>query len=192
MAERLAAGLDALPAHAVVISDWEQLTALWYYQKVEGRRPDVQLVYPVERLAEFTAGQNEICLTRSLPVGPEWHPTNVGPIVWLQRQPSFTVPDQITPVGTALLTPAGQPVLELAGYQAESDCIRRTLCSPDITWRALADLHDDYAVSLHILTEQWQQVWSQDSAAPVLGMYPYLTLGQGRSSARLSRAGASP
>jgi len=41
-----------------------------------------------------------------------------------------------------------------------------------IIWRALADLHDDYAVSLHILTEQWHQVWSQDSAAPVLGMYP--------------------
>ncbi len=172
-AERLASGLEGLPPNAVVISDWEQMTILWYYQHVEGRRPDVELVYPVERLADFTAGQREICLTRSLPVGAEWHPTNVGPLVWLQRQPARTVPDAATPVGTALYTPDGQPVLELSGYQMDSDVYAASQYAPlVISWRALANLKDDYALSLHILDEQWRPIWTQDSAAPVLGMYP--------------------
>ena len=173
MGERLASGLSALPQNATVISDWEQETVFWYYQQVEGRRPDLQLVYPVERLADLAATGREICLARSLPVGPEWHPTNLGPLVWLQRQPAFAIPEQVTPVGTALYTTAGQAILELYGYQAEADTYAAGRYAPlTLTWRALTNVPDDYSVSLHVLTEAWEPVWSQDSAASVLGMYP--------------------
>ncbi len=173
MGERLASGMETLPPNATVIGDWEQITTLWYYQHVEGRRPDLQLVYPVERLADLASSGREICVTRNLPVGKEWHPTNVGGLVWLQRQPAMVIPEQITPVGTALYTPDDQPILELAGYQAESDVYPAGHYAPLLlTWRALNNIPDDYSLSLHVLTEDWQQVWSQDIAAPVLGMYP--------------------
>ena len=171
--ERLASGLESLPSNAVVISDWEQMTILWYYQDVEGRRPDVELVYPVERLKDFTAGERDVCLARNLPVGPEWHPTSAGALACLQRKATLTAPEQATPVGTALYTPEGQAVLELAGYQIEGDVYAAGRYAPVVlTWRALTNVADDYAISLHILDEQWQPVWAQDIAAPVLGMYP--------------------
>ena len=85
---------------------------------VIGRSLPAPLRYPVERLGDFAASEREVCLTRNLPVGEAWRPTNVGALVWLQRQPAFTVPERVTPLGTALYTPEGQPVLELAGYEA--------------------------------------------------------------------------
>jgi hypothetical protein len=173
MSERLAAGMSDLPLNAVVIGDWEQLTVLWYYQKVEHRRPDLTILYPIDRLADYAAGDDEIVLARHMPVGAEWHPTNVGALVRLQRQPGFAVPDHITPVGAALYTEDNQPRLELVGHAAESDVYAAGRYAPLlITWRALTNIAEDYSISLHILDENWQQLWSQDIAAPVLGMYP--------------------
>lgn len=171
--ERLAAGMADLPPNAVLLADWEQLTILWYYQKVEGRRPDLTLIYPLDRLADYSVGQREICLARHLPVGKEWHPTAIGALVHLQRRPNMAVPQDIIPLGTALLTAEGQPCLELVGYRGGRDVITAGQHVPLLlTWRALVDALEDYSISLHILDERWQQVWARDIGAPVLGMYP--------------------
>lgn len=170
--ERLAAGMANLPPNAVLLADWEQLTILWYYQKVEGCRPDLTLIYPLDRLADYSASQREICLARHLPVGAEWHPTNIGALVHLQRQPSMTVPQGITPLETVLLTVEGQPRLELVGYRGGGDAIKAGQHVPLLlTWRALVDAPEDYSISLRIM-EGSRQVWARDIGAPVLGMYP--------------------
>jgi hypothetical protein len=173
MGDRLAARMGDLPPKALVLADWEQLTILWYKQKVEGLRPDLTLIYPIDRLEEFAGGDRPLCLARLLPVSREWHPANIGPLVCLSHEPGSAVPEGFTRLGTSLFTPEREPRLELVAYRID----RTTLASGQyiplvLAWRALMQHPEDYSISLHILTEDWQQVWAQDIAAPVLGMYP--------------------
>lgn len=172
LGERLAAGMDDLPRDAAVIGDWEQITVLWYYQKVEGRRPDLELIYPIERLADYIGGDRPACVTRSVTVGPEWHLNNVGPLVCLTREPMLALPGDAIPLGKLLYAADRRPALELAAYRWPDSRWRSGAYAPlTLIWRAAGERRPDLHVSLHILDEQWQQVWAEDSA-PVLGMYP--------------------
>ena len=164
--------MNDLPENAVVIGDWEQATVFWCYQQVEGRRPDLGIVYPSDRLGVYAGGSRPICLARSVSVGPEWHPSAVGPLACLARQTATSLPAGATPLGLALQTPDGRPALELAAYHLSAPtCYAGSYAPLTLVWRALGDRREDYYVSLHILDEQWRQVWAED-AAPVLGMYP--------------------
>jgi hypothetical protein len=172
LGERLAAGMDDLPADAVVIGDWEQATILWYYQQVEGRRPDLEIVYPIERLADYLGGRRPVCLARSAPVGPEWRIGSVGALACLTQQPARTLPAGVTPIGAALYTPDKQPALELAAAHLAAPAYRPGSYAPlTLVWRAAGERRPDYQMSLHILDEQWRQLWAADSG-PVLGIYP--------------------
>ncbi|MBN1427594.1 MAG: DUF2723 domain-containing protein [Anaerolineae bacterium] len=173
MGDRLVARMIDLPQDAVVLADWEQLTSLWYKQKVEGVRPDLTLIYPIERLGDFDADDRPICLARMLPIGEEWHPTNIGPLVCLNHKPVVTIPKDFMPLDKLLLTPDGDPQLELAAYRLDQSTISAGQYVPLVlAWRAPIAHPKDYSISLRILTEDWQPVWSADIAAPVLGMYP--------------------
>lgn len=172
MAERLASGMRRLPQDAVVVSDWEQLTVLWYKQHVDGWRPDVQLVYPIERLGEFLGGQRPVCLSRGLPVPEGWHVTNVDALACLQAEPSVDLPTDLTPLGVALHDEGGRAVLELAGYRMAAATPRGRQVPLVITWRALDAIGADYSLSLRLLDEAGEQVWQYDTQHPVLGMYP--------------------
>ncbi len=171
--ERFAAGMNELPPNAIVVCDWEQATVLWYYQQVEKRRPDIRIVYPIERWTDYAVGHAPLCLARSLPVGAEWHATNVGPLVCLQARPNFTVPVGTIPTGHKLFTSEGEPRLELVGYKVAGAMFPAGTYVPlTLIWRALTGHLDDYAISLRILNERGEQLWAQDLSAPVLGMYP--------------------
>ncbi len=174
LGDRAVNGLADVPQNAVVVADWETVTALWYAQKVEGVRPDVTLTYPMDLLGDFEKGARPVCLSRHVePLDPAWHVNGVGALACLSSTPNTVMPAGMTPVGTALLGPDGQPRLELAGYQIASTQFPAWSHIPiTLVWRGLADHPEDYSVSLHILTQQWQPVWKQDLAAPVLGMYP--------------------
>lgn len=173
MGERLAARMDELPQDSVLLTDWEQVVIFWYYQKVEERRPDLEIVYPVEKLAWYEDGERDICVSRHIIAGEEWHPTNVGALVCLQNTPDFAVPAAMTPLGTSLAHADGVPQLELAGYRLDSTTFRAGNYVPiELVWRALADLDINYSVSLQIRTEDWQLYWKQDIQNPVIGMYP--------------------
>jgi hypothetical protein len=171
MGARLASGMESLPSGAVLAADWEQVTILWYYQQVEGVRPDLQIFYPIERYSDFP--ESPVCLARHLPVGEEWHPTNVGALICLNREPIITIPENITPLGTTLYTPDNTAQLELVGYNLDGTVFEAGTHIPLLlTWRALADLENDYSISLRILDETQNVLWSRDIAAPVMGMYP--------------------
>ena len=173
MGARLASGMRDLPENAVVIGEWEQATVLWYYQQVEKVRPDVAIVYPTDKLALYEDTDRNVCLTRNLPIADFWHPTNVDALVCLQRQPSYALPERATALGIALYDGEGQPQIELAGYWVDATVYEAGRFAPlVISWRALDDIQQDYSVSLQILDEEWNLVWSQDIAAPVMGLYP--------------------
>ena len=137
LGERLAAGMGRAPANAVLVGDWEQATVFWYYQKVEGRDPGLEIVYPIERLPEFTAGSRPVCVARSTPLGPEWRLSSAGPLVCLNRDPATSLPAGLAPVGTTLYAGDGQPVLELVGYEAGPTPYDAPAYAPlTLVWRA--------------------------------------------------------
>lgn len=176
MGRRLARGMDALPEGAVLAADWEQITILWYEQNVAGRRPDLTILYPIERYADFL-GERPVCLARHMPADPRWIPANVDALICLEDAPRFDLPDDIQPVNTHLTAPDdGREVIELAGYRwgAESAAVRRGTHVPlTLYWRALADdIGADWSLSLRVLSaDDWSVLWTRDIGAPVMGLY---------------------
>ena len=170
--QRLADHMAELPPQAVVASDWEQVTILWYMQQVEGIRPDLTLVYPIDRYQDYLTGDQPVCLARHLPVDPTWHPSNVGAFICLADSPRTAPPSDIIPAQVALYTPAGDRVLDLMGYTGEPTTHPAGGYIPVTTyWQAQADLAHEYSVSLQILREDWSLVTQRDILHPVMGLY---------------------
>lgn len=176
MGRRLASGLDALPDGAVLAADWEQVTILWYEQNVAGRRPDVTLLYPIERYADFL-GERPVCLARHVLTDPRWIPANVDALICLEDAPRFDLPDDIQPINTRLTAPDdGREVIELTGYRwgAEPAAVRRGTHIPlTLYWQALVDdIGADWSLSLRVLSaDDWSVLWMRDIGAPVMGLY---------------------
>ena len=169
MAERIGQAIAAVDHDAIILCDWEQATPLWYYQQVEGWRPDVQVIYPVERLAEAAATGRPLYLARTAPgLADAWHPSNAGPLIALQPAPNSELPEGISPIGLRLGN-----AFELAGCRAEGTQFRPPAVVPlTLYWRALEAPGHDYSVSLRFLDGAGQELLRVDSQHPVLGTYP--------------------
>lgn len=174
MGERLSRGIADLPPGAVLAADWEQVTILWYKQQVEGVRPDLTILYPIERYNEYMESSRPICLARHMPVDTTvWHPTNIGALVCLGQVPRFEIAPDFTEIGTHLYTPDDNAILELAAYQSDNLVYQAGTHAPlVIAWRTLVDIPHDYSVSLQVLDENWQHIGSRDIQSPVMGIYP--------------------
>lgn len=171
MGARLTANLNNLPENAALASDWEQVTILWYEQKVEGIRPDIEIFYPIERYTDFVETR-PVCLARHLPVGEEWRPTNIGAFICLNNTPQTELPENMIPIGTTVFTAEDQPVMQLAGYSGGGDVIPAGTHVPlTLYWQAESDTRADYSISLQLLDENWNFIWSRDIQSPVMGMY---------------------
>ncbi|MEQ8676400.1 MAG: DUF2723 domain-containing protein [Aggregatilineales bacterium] len=172
MGARLTANLNDLPENTALATDWEQVTILWYAQQVEGTRPDIDIFYPIERYADFVE-ERPVCLARHLPVSDAWHLTNIGAFICLNAAPQTDLPEGISPIGTTLLTIENQPVIEFAGYSGGGDIIPAGTHVPlTLYWQAVNDERADYSISLQLLDENWNYIWSRDIQAPVTGLYP--------------------
>lgn len=183
MGERLASGMADLPPHAVLLTEWEPATILWYYQHVENVRPDITIKYPVARyLPHYEATGRPLCVSHHVRINEIstriYHPTAYDALICLQTQPFIIhgldeLPSQVVPVGKSLITPNGEPQLMLAGYRMD-----RTVCQQGsfqplvLSWQALTDLERDYSISVRIYREDWTAAWAQDIQHPVSGMYP--------------------
>lgn len=187
MGDRVGAAIDSLAPDAVVVCDWEQATTLWYYQQVEGQRPDVTIVYPMERLDEAAASGRPLYVARvGGGLADRWHPSCSESLLALHTEPQFDSPAESTPVGLVLSQGDGSGVFELAGYRygapdgrrlpppgAEGPVFARPMVVPlTLHWRALAAPAHDYSVSLRLLDGAGGQVFQIDSQHPALGTYP--------------------
>jgi len=171
MGERIGRAIAAVDQDAIILCDWEQATPLWYYQQVEGWRPDVQVIYPMERLAEAEATGRPLYLARTAPgLAGAWHPSNTGPLIALQPTPVTELPEGegIVPIGLRLGN-----AFELAGCRTEGTRFRPPAVVPlTLYWRALEAPGHDYSVSLRLLDGAGQELLRVDSQHPVLGTYP--------------------
>jgi hypothetical protein len=169
-ARRLAqAGLSRVAPDAIVAGDWEQATPLRYYQWVEGLRPDVQVLYPIDRLEEAAATGRSLYLTRTYPgLTDRWHPSASGPLVSLHPQPVFDLSPDASLLGIRL-----GDSFELAGFAYGEAAYRAGTVVPlTLYWRAIEAPAYDYSVSLRLFDEGGQEVFKVDSQHPVLGTYP--------------------
>ncbi len=161
--------LSRLAPNPVVVGDWEQVTVLWYFQQVEGYRPDMTVIYPVERLGEALAMGRPVYLSRTLAGISDRYPlTMAGPLIALLPAPDKTVPPDA--ISSNLVF---SDTLELAAYRYESDIPARGGILPvTFYWRALKQPDADYSVGLRLLDGDGNEIWKEDSQHPVLGSYP--------------------
>jgi hypothetical protein len=169
MGERLGRAIAAVEPGAAIVCDWEQATPLWYYQYVEGWRPDVEIVYPMERLEEAAAGGRPLYIARTQPgLADRWHPSCEGPLLALHEQPVRALPAGLVPLGLRL----GES-LELTGFvQGEADLYPGTVLPLTLYWRAVQAPAFDYSVSLRLYDGQGHDLARVDSQHPALGTYP--------------------
>lgn len=167
--ERIGRAITGVEQDAVIVSDWEQATPLWYYQQVERWRPDVQIIYPVERLSEAAARGRPLYITRNHPgLTERWHPSSSGPLIWLRPEPTSDLPTETIPLGLQL-----GDSFELAGFAyGESDWYPSSVVPLTIYWRVIQAPAHNYSISLRLFDKAEQEVFKVDSQHPVLGTYP--------------------
>jgi hypothetical protein len=169
MGDRLGSAIAFVDREAVIVADWEQATPLWYYQQVEGQRPDVTIVYPVERLDEAAGSGRPLYISRNQPgLTDRWHPSSTGPLIALRSEPTSDLPPDSSPIGIQL-----GDTIELAGFvYGQADFLPATVVPVTLYWQALVDPAHDYSISLRLLDEAGEEVFKVDSQHPVLGTYP--------------------
>jgi hypothetical protein len=167
--ERLGRAIADVAPEAIIVCDWEQSTPLWYFQQVEGWRPDVKIIYPMERLDEAEASGRPVYVARTHPgLADRWHPSAEGPLIALHSEPVLELPPAISPLGIQL-----GDSFELAGFRyGQADFYPGTVVPLTLYWRALQGPAGDYSVSLRLYDQAGQEVLKEDSQHPVLGTYP--------------------
>jgi len=180
MGDRMGSAIAHVASNAVIVCDWEQATAMWYFQQVEGLRPDVQIVYPIERLDEAAARGHPVYVARAHGgLADRWHPSCSNSLIALHPDPVFEIPPEASPLSVTL----GEEI-ELAGYtygqpdgsggmRGKEPILRPPMVVPlTLHWRAVQSPPHDYSVSLRLFDGAGQQVVQVDSQHPVLGTYP--------------------
>jgi hypothetical protein len=181
MGDRVGSAIAHVAPDAVIVCDWEQATALWYFQQVEGLRPDVQVIYPIERLDEVAAWGRPLYLARAQGgIADRCHLSCSESLIALHDEPVTDLPGDTEPLSLRL-----GGVFELAGYKAgypdgrgSWESAARPAYYPSsvvpltLYWRALQVPPHDYSVSLRLYDGAGQAVYAVDSQHPVLGTYP--------------------
>lgn len=177
-ADRLGSAIEGVSPEAVIVADWEQATPLWYYQQVVGLRPDVTIVFPIDRLDEAKAWGRPTYLARTLPgIGEQWRPWAETPLVALRDAPTMALPEGIEPHGARF-----GGLIELAGTRLHPVARARPggpaephpgeVAALTLYWRALAALDHDYSVSIRVYGPDGGLLTIVDSQYPALGMHP--------------------
>lgn len=167
-AGRLGHALALVPPEAIIVCDWEQATPLWIVQQVLGQRPDVSIVYPVDRLDEALASGRPVVLARHLDGLPDRvHPGALGPLVGLYPAAQRSLPAVAVPLDVSV----GDGIT-LAGYALDASMAPAGTVAPlTLYWRADTAPEGDWSVSVRLYDPAGQQVAQGDSAHPVLGLF---------------------
>jgi hypothetical protein len=169
---------EPLPRQAILVSnDRDEIMPLWYYQLVEGRRPDLQGLFP--RIAPDPAYENIVRLVDDvLATG--------RPIYLIKETPGLEIKYRLEPFGS-LVKVVGPAVTEapdhsqrvslsqevfLIGYDQEplsprpGEELRVTLY-----WQTQGELEGVYSTFVHLVDEEGQRVAGSDQQ-PGGAFYP--------------------
>ena len=171
--------LPYVEPNSFLLGDWEQFTPLMYAQLIDGQRLDVTPRIPLDNWpsqieAARERGQPTYLMRKTADLIGTPHLSMVGPLIYLQMEPQFEPPPDITPLHANL-----EDELELVGYRfniAPQKTPGGEQAGPIIQltlyWRALHSLKWDYALSLRLLDQHGTEVYKKDAVHPVLSSYP--------------------
>ncbi|MBC8249081.1 MAG: DUF2723 domain-containing protein [Anaerolineales bacterium] len=172
-------GLD-LPPGAAILADSEKIAPLYYLQRVEGIRPDLDIIvmgdeagYRQQLETRIAQGQ-PVYLARYLPgLEGRFHLRSLGPLVEVGTTPlTSTVLSPKSEVLGLKFDGFGQSI-RLLGYNADSltieppNQLRLTLF-----WQALSKIDTNYHVRLRLTSESGHVWLEEEGRHPVNGYYP--------------------
>ncbi len=171
-------GLD-LPAEAAILADSEKIAPLYYLQRVEGMRPDLDIIvmgdeagYRQQLETRLAQGQ-PIYLARYLPgLEGRFHLRSLGPLVEVGTTPLTQAP----PIEQPPSTDFGQNI-RLLGYTASLNADSLTVEPPGhlrltLFWQALSKVDANYHVRLRLVGESGHVWLEEEGRHPVSGYYP--------------------
>ena len=157
--------------NAIILADWEQATPLWYAQVAEGRRADMDVIWPIELLSEsFLREVNRpVYIARTYPtLGAPYRFSADGPLARVALEPHSQLPEDLEDGGMQW-----EGALELIGYRNEQRMPANGRALPiSIYFKSLKPISEDISISLRLFDERGKQVWQEDRAAFAMGMYP--------------------
>jgi hypothetical protein len=158
---------------AAILADSEKFPPLYYLQRVEGLRTDLDVVvrfdeagYREELGARLQAGQT-VYLARYLPHLEGYDLRSLGPLVEVGTAPLIEPPANSVPVAAAF---GGE--IELLAFDLQDDLAGRGITHVTLYWRANAGPGEDLRVQFRLVDEQGSAVWLSDPGRPVGGFYP--------------------
>jgi len=175
---------------ATILADREKHPPLDYFARVEGLRPDLNVVILgderayLDRLEWDLANETPVYLARFLPgLETRYSLHSLGPLVQVRNSPA-TDPGAAGLYQAPIRSPArffeppnGKAQIELLGYQADTSLVCRAGETVPVTllWQALWGEGEprpgNYQVNLRLVSKFGTEWWST-SAHPVSGMYP--------------------
>jgi hypothetical protein len=152
--------LEAAPAGALILSNWNWATPLWYLQQVEGLRPDVQVQYVApqgESLAQNwvdaiaqNADQRPVIVARYFEPeywGLPYRFEAFGPAFIARTEPTDQIPPGLMPLNTDL---GGQ--IRILAYDLDVAELRPGQpAALTLAWTPLRPLEGDVALFAHLL-----------------------------------------
>lgn len=169
LAERFARlALGAAEPGAIIVTDWEQATPLWYLQQVEGLRPDVEIRYPIDRWHEALGTGRPVYVARNVP-GLDGHRlTAAGPLVRIEPPAAQGPPTAAVPLHLAW-----EGGLELTAYERHDapGADLGPVVPVTLHFRLAEPTPSDHSFSLRLLSPTGETVWAEDRGALALGMY---------------------
>lgn len=169
-----------LPRGAAILADSEKIAPLYYLQRVEGMRPDLDIIvmgdeagYRQQLETRLAQGQT-VYLGRYLPgLEGRFHLRSLGPLVEVGTTPLTST---VLSPESEILSPKSDgfgPNIRLLGYDADSLTIeppghlRLTLF-----WQALSEVDANYHVRLRLVSESGHVWLEEEGRHPVNGYYP--------------------
>ncbi|MBI3287285.1 MAG: DUF2723 domain-containing protein [Chloroflexi bacterium] len=168
------------PPNSVVLSNWHWATPMWYLQRVEGRRPDLHIVYvypegstPIEeswrRRLEENIARGPVIATNDYPSFAQlpYRTRAVGEAFLI-----YTEPSQEMPSGFRSLDAVFGDRIRLIGYRLE-----RERGAPgegielSLAWQPATRLERDYSFFVHLVGKGGQLLGQMDLTHPVARNY---------------------
>ncbi len=171
--------LSAVPADAVILANWHWATPLWYLQKVEGMRPDVEVSYVhpegVPYAQTWARRIGEELKARPVVVTNFYQDFGALPYRFVPLKEAFLVqegPVYDRPSDLSPLEVTFGEIVAVLGYRLEG-----TRLSPggvltvDLCWQPLVALEQPLAFFVHLVDGAGQPVGQGDVSHPGAASY---------------------
>jgi hypothetical protein len=179
LARRMVMGsLPYVEDNAVIYADWEQATAFWYAQQIEGIKTGVGVVYgDMDSVDDMVkkADAKPVYIARAVADSGSRRYASVGPLIKVGGEPITAAPSVLKPLNVVLgsqIALMGYVQYDERGQVVEELDGRSPVLPIALYWKALIRPEADYSVSARLVSAEGKMVAQLDNKHPVLSMYP--------------------